>query len=213
MVSRAEVNHNFSDAELDELRAYGTVESHRAGDLLIEEGAMAPDCIVTLSGYTDIFASTDEGRKRVGWMERGQFAGDLSVLTGQRHLSRVEMGADGEILRIAHPDFQRLIAGNSHYSDIFVRVLSARREFSKHRGFAVTIIIGAAMDRSVYAMRDLLMKHGVAHRWFDPADGPVAGHLLAEPGRELFGSRLDQHIGGTMDRHGQLILGQPALGQ
>src|SRR3546814_16180633 len=38
------------------------------------------------------------------------------------------------------------------------------------------------MDRSVYAMRDLLMKHGVAHRWFDPADGPVAGHLLAERG-------------------------------
>src|SRR3546814_18945294 len=41
------------------------------------------------------------------------------------------------------------------------------------------------MDRGVYAMRDLLMKHGVAHRWFDPADpvdGPVAAHLLAERG-------------------------------
>src|SRR3546814_8479743 len=73
----------------------------------------------------------------------------------------------------------------SHFSDIFIRILSARREFSKHRGFAVTIIIGAAMDRGVYAMRDLLMKHGVAHRWFDPADpvdGPVAAHLLAERG-------------------------------
>lgn len=182
MVTPADVNHTFSDAELEELLAFGTVESHRAGDLIIKEGAMAPDCIITLSGHTDIFASTDEGRKRVGWMERGQFAGDLSVLTGQRHLSRVEMGADGEILRIAHADFQRLIAGNSHYSDIFVRVLSARREFSNTRGFAVTIVIGAAMDRSVYALRDLLMKHGVAHRWFDPADGPVAAHLMAERG-------------------------------
>ena len=182
MVSRSDVNFDFTDAELDELKAFGTVESHNAGDLLVEEGAMAPDCIVTISGQTDIFASTDEGRIRVGWMERGQFAGDLSVLTGQRHLSRVEMGVDGEILRIAHADFQRLIAGNSHYSDIFIRVLSARREFSNTRGFAVTIVVGAAMDRSVYALRDLLMKHGVAHRWFDPADGPVAGHLMAERG-------------------------------
>ncbi|MDO9369930.1 MAG: FAD-dependent oxidoreductase [Sphingopyxis sp.] len=182
MVSRSDVNFDFTDAELDELKAFGTVELHNAGDLLVEEGAMAPDCIVTISGQTDIFASTDEGRIRVGWMERGQFAGDLSVLTGQRHLSRVEMGVDGEILRIAHADFQRLIAGNSHYSDIFIRVLSARREFSNTRGFAVTIVIGAAMDRSVYALRDLLMKHGVAHRWFDPADGPVAGHLMAERG-------------------------------
>lgn len=182
MVSRADVNHTFADIELDELCAFGTIESHKAGDLLIAEGTMAPDCIVTLSGHTDIFASTDEGPKRVGWMERGQFAGDLSVLTGQRHLSRVEMGADGEILRIKHADFQRLIAGNSHYSDIFVRVLSARREFGNQRGFAATIVIGAALDRSVYALRDLLAKHGVAHRWFDPIDGPVPAHLLAERG-------------------------------
>jgi thioredoxin reductase (NADPH) len=182
MTAPADVNHTFSDSELVELCAFGSIESYRQGDLILAEGTMAPDCIVTLSGHTDIFATTDEGPIRVGWMERGQFAGDLSVLTGQRHLSRVEMGADGEILRIAYPDFQRLIAGNSHYSDIFVRVLSARREFSKTRGFAVTIVIGAAMDRSVYALRDLLQKHGVAHRWFDPDEGPVAAHLLAERG-------------------------------
>lgn len=182
MTPPADVNHDFSDAELEELIPFGTVESHRAGDLLLAEGTMAPDCIITLSGHTDIFAATDDGPKRVGWMERGQFAGDLSVLTGQRHLSRVEMGADGEILRIAHRDFQRLIAGNSHYSDVFVRVFAARREFGNSRGFAAIIVLGAAMDRSVYALRDLLMKHGVAHRWFDPADGPVAGHLMAERG-------------------------------
>ena len=182
MIPPPDVNHTFPDAELDELIAFGAVESHRAGDILLAEGSMAPDCIVTLSGHTDIFATTDEGPKRVGWMERGQFAGDLSVLTGQRHSSRVEMGADGDILRIAHADFQRLIAGNSHFSDVFVRVFAARREFGNSRGFAAIIVIGAAMDRSVYALRDLLMKHGVAHRWFDPADGPVAGHLMAERG-------------------------------
>lgn len=197
MVTPADVNHTFSDAELEELLAFGTVESHRAGDLIIEEGAMAPDCIITLSGHTDIFASTDEGRKRVGWMERGQFAGDLSVLTGQRHLSRVEMGAEGEILRIKYADFQRLIASNSHFSDIFVRVLSARREFSNQRGFAVTIVIGAALDRSVYALRDLLAKHGVAHRWFDPADGPVPAHLLAE--RDISEDQLPVVILGAAD--------------
>ena len=197
MITPADVNHTFSDTELEELLGFGTVESYRAGDLIIEEGAMAPDCIITLSGHTDIFASTEDGRKRVGWMERGQFAGDLSVLTGQRHLSRVEMGADGEILRIAHADFQRLIASNSYYSDIFIRVLSARREFSNQRGFAVTIVIGAALDRSVYALRDLLAKHGVAHRWFDPADGPVPAHLLAE--RDISEEQLPVVILGAAD--------------
>src|SRR3546814_11124405 len=107
-------------------------------------------------------------------MERWQFAGDLSVLTGQRHLSRVEMGIEGAILRIPHARFQQLIAANSHYSDIFVRIFAARREFSNRRGFAAVIVIGSARDRSVYALRDLLAKPGVAHRWFDPAAGPAA---------------------------------------
>ncbi|WP_447762414.1 FAD-dependent oxidoreductase [Sphingopyxis panaciterrae] len=197
MIPPADVNHTFSDAELEELIPFGSVESHRAGALLVAEGTMAPDCVVTLSGHTDIFAATDDGQKRVGWMERGQFAGDLSVLTGQRHLSRVEMGADGDILRIAHGDFQRLIAGNSHFSDVFVRVFAARREFGNSRGFAAIIVVGAAMDRSVYALRDLLMKHGVAHRWFDPADGPVADHLMAERG--LTGDQLPAVILGAAD--------------
>ncbi len=182
MTPPADVNHTFSDAEIEELKAFGAIESHRAGDLILAEGTMAPDCIVTLTGHTDIFVQTDEGSRRVGWMERGQFAGDLSVLTGQRHLSRVVMGADGEILRIPHEDFQRLIAGNSHFSDIFVRVFAARREFGNTRGFSAIIVLGAGLDRSVYALRDLLMKHGVGHRWFDPADGPVAAHLMAERG-------------------------------
>jgi thioredoxin reductase (NADPH) len=177
-----DVNHTFSDAELEELIAFGTVESHGEGDLILAEGTMAPDCIVTLTGHTDIFVQTDEGSLRVGWMERGQFAGDLSVLTGQRHLSRVVMGAPGEILRIPHESFQRMIAGNSHFSDIFVRVFAARREFGNTRGFSAIIVLGAGIDRSVYALRDLLMKHGVGHRWFDPADGPVAAHLMAERG-------------------------------
>jgi len=182
MTPPADVNHTFSDAEIEQLKAFGAIESHRAGDLILAEGTMAPDCIVTLTGHTDIFVQTDEGSRRVGWMERGQFAGDLSVLTGQRHLSRVVMGADGEILRIPHEDFQRLIAGNSHFSDIFVRVFAARREFGNTRGFSAIIVLGAGLDRSVYALRDLLMKHGVGHRWFDPADGPVAAHLMAERG-------------------------------
>ncbi len=206
MATPADVNFDFSDAELDELMAFGTVESYKAGDLIVDEGAMVPDCVVTLSGHTNIFLTTDAGRIRVGWMERGQFAGDLSVLTGQRHLSRVEMGADGDVLRIVHADFQRLIAGNSHFSDIFVRVLAARREFSGTRDFAVTIVIGGAMDRSVYALRDLLMKHGVAHRWFDPTDGPVAAHLMAERG--LTAEQLPAVILGAAD-----ILIQPTSEQ
>ena len=78
----ADVNYTFDSAQLDQLSAYGDIRHHKPGDLLIEEGQSRCDCLVTLSGHTNIFISTPEGERRMGWMERGQFAGDITVLTG-----------------------------------------------------------------------------------------------------------------------------------
>ena len=180
MADTDEINYRFSAEELDALKPFGSVEMHMAGDVLVAEGCTKADMIVTLSGQTDIVIATEDGEKRVGWMEEGQFAGDLSVLTGQTHISRIVMGIDGAILRIAHDSFQNLLAGNPDFSDIFVRVLSARRSYSQGRDFAAVIVIGAGEDRNVYGLRDLLTKHGVPHRWIDPQDGPTAGRLFRE---------------------------------
>jgi thioredoxin reductase (NADPH) len=66
------------------------------------------------------------------------------------------------------------------------------------------IVIGAAFDRSVLGLRDLLAKHGVPHRWFDPADGPVAAQLLAD--RAIDGDALPVVILGAAK-----VLRQPTV--
>jgi thioredoxin reductase (NADPH) len=182
MADPASINFDFSAEQLRELEAYGRIERHAAGDVLVEEGTVNADLIITLSGHTDILVQGDGGQQRVGWMERGQFAGDLSVLTGQAGLARIVMGAEGEILRIAHADMLRLMAASADYSDIFVRTLSARRQFGHERGFAAVVLIGEAFDRSTHALRDLLTKHDLPHRWYRPDDGPVPGQMLEDKG-------------------------------
>lgn len=174
----ANVNYTFSDAELQQLMAYGRVVYHQAGELLIEEGEAGGDCLVTLSGYTSIFVETAEGEKRVGWMERGQFAGDITVLTGQASLSRVVMGESGEVLHISHAAFQRLLVENSALSDVFILTITARRAFAQDADHGSVIIIGDAHDRDVFAARDLLSKHMIPHRWLDPVRDPLAWPIL-----------------------------------
>lgn len=126
-----DLNHTFTGDELDALMDYGEVRTHDEGDILIEEGRREADCLVTLSGETHIFVETKDGPRRVGWMERGQFAGDITVLTGHGAMARTVMGKKGEVLHIPHDRFQRLLVENSHLSDIFLRVLTARREFGR----------------------------------------------------------------------------------
>ncbi|WP_084418400.1 FAD-dependent oxidoreductase [Henriciella litoralis] len=177
-MSPANVNYTFNDEDLEKLKAFGEVRHHDAGAPLIEEGDSQVDCLITLSGHTDIFIETPDGEKRVGWMERGQFAGDISVLTGQASLSRTAMGAAGEILHITHPNFQRLLVENSSLSDVFVRTLTARRAFAQDAEHGAVIVIGDAHDRDVFAARDLLSKHMIAHRWLDPATDPLAKRIM-----------------------------------
>ncbi|MEO0817606.1 MAG: FAD-dependent oxidoreductase [Pseudomonadota bacterium] len=179
----ADVNYTFSEAELALLKPFGEVRAHEKGELLVQEGESQIDMLVTLSGQTDIIVEIpEEGPRRVGYMEAGQFAGDLGVLTGQSSLARVEMGEAGELLHIPYDRFQRLLVENSALSDIFVRTLTARRDFGRTRGVASTLIIGNAQDRTVFAARDLLTKHAIPHTWLAPDVDEVAQRIMESRG-------------------------------
>ena len=180
----ADVNYTLSESELAQLMPYGEVRAHDKGTLLVRDGDSQVDMLVTLTGQTDIFVTLPDGDRRVGYMEAGQFAGDLGVLTGHASLVRVEMGEAGELLHIPYASFQRLLVENSHLSDVFVRTLTARREFGRARGIASVLIIGLAQDRSVFAARDLLTKHAIPHTWLAPDVDEVAQRIMAARGIE-----------------------------
>lgn len=179
-----DVNYTFGDAELKQLKAFGDVRYHENGDVLTAEGDRQSDMLVTLSGYTEIYVSTPEGEKRLGWMERGQFAGDIGILTGVSSLATTRMGEPGDVLHITHENFQRLLVENSNLSDIFVSTLSARRAFARANERGTVIVIGPAQDRTVFVARDLLAKHDVPHTWLDPDADDLAERLMKARGIE-----------------------------
>ncbi|MEO1787595.1 MAG: FAD-dependent oxidoreductase [Pseudomonadota bacterium] len=192
------VNYTFSEDEISQLLPYGEVKHHPAGTTLTAEGEAQADLIITLSGETHIFVERADGPYRVGYMERGQFAGDITVLKGQAALARTEMGVAGEVLHIPFDRFQKLLVENSALSDVFVNVLAARREFGRTTGRSSVIVIGRAQDRTVFAARDLLNRHDIPHTWFDPeTEAGAAGPLL--DARGITADQLPVVIRGSLD--------------
>lgn len=106
----ADVNYTFSAAEIDLIRPYGEVRAHKKGARLIAEGDRQADLLVTLSGETHIVVPTKDGPTLVGWMEAGQFTGDVGVLAGQATLATTTMGAAGEVLHVPYENLLRLLA-------------------------------------------------------------------------------------------------------
>jgi thioredoxin reductase (NADPH) len=173
-----DVNHTFDDDSLRVLTGYGEVRHHPAGELLTPEGQSRCDCLVTLSGETHIFVVDGEGERRVGYMERGQFAGDIAVLTGHASLARTIMGVEGDVLHVPHERFQRLLVEQSALSDVFVRVLTARREFGRTRGFGASLVLGDSLDRELWAIRVLLNRHSIPHQWLASDQDPAAEAVM-----------------------------------
>ena len=178
----ADVNYTFTSAQIETLKSYGDVRAHAEGDVLTEEGQTHQDFLVTLSGETHIFVETPDGPKRVGWMEPGQFTGDISVITGAASLVNVTMGKAGDLLHIAHDRLQDLLVANSELSDIIVQTLTARRAFAHNADHGSVIVIGAPQDRLVFTARDLLSKFGIPHRWLSPETDPLAERMLTAKG-------------------------------
>lgn len=174
----SEINYRFNDRELKALKSYGAIVSHSQGDVLFESGDTGVDCCVVLSGQLDVYTYTDSEEKRVGWLEPGQFAGDLSVLTGQVSLGTARMVVAGEVLHIAHKQLKRVLVENSELSDIFVKAFSARRTWAVSAGRSSVTVIGRPYDRETFALQDLLTKHSLPHSVLDGQTDPIAQRLL-----------------------------------
>ncbi|MEM6492655.1 MAG: cyclic nucleotide-binding domain-containing protein, partial [Pseudomonadota bacterium] len=178
----ADVNYTFSAAEIDLIRPYGEVRAHEEGAVLFSEGDRQIDLLVTLSGETHIVVPTKDGPQRLGWMEAGQFTGDVGILAGQATLATTTMGKAGEVLHVSYANLLRLLAESPAISDILIRTFTARRAFQHHRGTGAVVVLGPAYDRGVFTARDLLSKHNVAHNWFDPDQTEIGRRVMEAKG-------------------------------
>ncbi len=175
-----DMNYRFSEAQLDALRAYGETRSYKTGERFFNEGDVDPDVLVLLSGQLDVHLYEIGEKRRVGWLERGQFTGDVQQITGQPSLVSAEMTEDGEVLHIPAAALRRILVENSELSDSFVTTFIARRAWARASGRKSVVLVGRALDRASFALRDLLTKHDVPHVWVEADSDPSAEAIVAK---------------------------------
>ncbi len=176
------MNTRLSEQELTMLRPYGTVRHHKTGDVLFDEGDMRPDCCVLLNGQLNVYIFEHGEERRVGWLEPGQFTGDVSLITGHASLATARMEIEGDVLHVDYDNFHRMLVDNTTLSDIFVNTLVARRAWARAAGRASVLLIGAAYDHDTFAVRDLLTKHAVPHVWVNLDTDENADVVLEKQG-------------------------------
>ncbi|MFG1993462.1 FAD-dependent oxidoreductase [Actinoplanes sp. NPDC048988] len=114
----------------------------------------------------------------------GGFAGELSVLTGQKPALSVRVVTAGRVHRLDRPAFRRLMAQQTDLSDLFLRALIARRRLLRLSAEQTTRIIGDPRGGDGLALRVFLSRQGLPHLWLDAASVEAHAVLNREGLRE-----------------------------
>ncbi|MEI8139664.1 MAG: mechanosensitive ion channel family protein [bacterium] len=127
LVKRVELFQSLSDAECEGLVASVDTVPFAAGETLCREGDPGDSFYVIRSGTVVVkIRGTDGVSVEVARLSKGQFFGEMSLLTGERRMASVVADEDVEVVRVSSQDFAALLKANSELASKLAAALEKR---------------------------------------------------------------------------------------
>jgi len=101
----------------------------KKGEKVFNEGETADRFYVVVSGRFEAFCSPGPTKRTLAFLKKGDYFGEMSLLTGHPHSATIEALSDSLLLELGKEDFQR----------IFERQASIALELSRHLSFRVKL--------------------------------------------------------------------------
>jgi thioredoxin reductase (NADPH) len=167
-------------AQLEVLRRYGSEQDTVAGDVLFADGDISYDLIVILDGQAQIVQHRGQpGETVIATYGRGQFLGEIGLLTGQRaYLSAVATTA-GRVLRVPPAQVRVVMAQELGLSELIMRTFLLRHSILTGLGAGLTLV-GSRFDPGTRRLLEVLARNRLVSRWLDLEGSPEAEAMLRE---------------------------------
>ena len=169
------------EQEVRNLARYGSEVRLEDRDLLFSEDDPPRDFFVVLEGEVEVAKHMPEGEETVLAVHgRGEFTGDVSLVTGSRVTASARAVGPSRVCRIAAEDFRRAMVENPTVAEVVFRAVATR-----------TQELGAQMQQTAKLASLGAMAAGLAHELNNPAAAAIrAADRLGESLRELRGLAL-----------------------
>ena len=131
----------LSQWELRSISQLMRLVEYRKDELIYREGGEAESFYVVVSGRFEAYSSSGEKKKVFAYLRRGDYFGEMSLLTGQPHSATLRALSDSLVLEIKKDDFKRTIEHNATISIELSRRLSSRLKVSETRSLLKSDVI------------------------------------------------------------------------
>jgi thioredoxin reductase (NADPH) len=186
-------------AQIDRILPIGKVRQAQRGEILFEPGDTNVPFFVLLSGGMEIVQPDLTGERPIATHARGEFTGEMTMISGHRCLVLGRITEPGEFLELTNDGLRSLIAKDAELSEIFMRAFILRRLELIRRGQGNFILMGSRHSAKTLQLREFLSRNGHPYTYVDLDADKTSQELL-----DRFEIKLDEIPVVICNQHGVL---------
>lgn len=158
----------LTDVQIDRIRPLGTTREIKRGEILFEQGDVGVHFFVMLSGAMEIVQPDGDREKPITYHDvRGEFTGEVSMITGRRCLVRGRITQNGEVIELTPEGVQKLIQTDAELSEILMRAFILRRVELIRHGLGDVVLLGSRHSAGTLHLREFLGRNGHPYAYVD----------------------------------------------
>ena len=186
-------------AQIDRVLPLGKVRQVQTGEILFEPGDTNVPFFVLLSGSMEIVQPDLTGERPIATHGRGEFTGEMTMISGHRCLVLGRTTEPGEFLELTGDGLRSLIAKDAELSEIFMRAFILRRLELIRSGQGNFILMGSRHSAKTLQLREFLSRNGHPYAYVDLDTDKTSQELL-----DRFEIKLDEIPVVICNEHGVL---------
>ena len=157
----------LSPAQIQRVAAHGRTRPVVVGEVLYEQGKSNVPFFVLLSAELEAVRPSELGRRLIELRGRGQFTGEINLLSGRRALLRISVAKAGDVIELDRAALLALVQTDAQIGEIIMRAFILRRVALFTSGISDVILIGSAHSAGTLRLKEFLTRNGHPYSYVD----------------------------------------------
>lgn len=172
----------LDDAQIERLAAFGQQGEVEAGAVIVDQGDSHHGIFVVLKGSIELLnisgQAQSSGDTPLHVFGRGEFTGEVNMLSGRRTLVRIRVREAGTLLEINRVNLRRIMQTDAALGQIFLNAFILRRVYLIANSVGDAILIGSSHSSDTLRLRAFLTRNGHPHTYLDVDTDPTVHETL-----------------------------------
>ena len=168
LASRADqVFPTLTPEQIARVAAHGHVRRVEHGEVLLEPGDQNARFFVVTAGHIEVVKPSGDTEEPVTIHRRGQFTGEVSMLSRRRGFVRMRAGEAGEVIELDREQLLMLVQIDSELSEILMRAFILRRVEMIAHEFGDVVLVGSTHAPGTLRVKEFLTRNGHPYSYID----------------------------------------------